>query len=138
MGTRIAFRRVSRSQPWGYGLSELTNAAVLATMRRATSSLGSIGRCSTSGPVGSPWRANMVTRFVSVPKPLPASVTSFAQIRCAPLAWSFRVASAVSSPVSAANPTYTNASPKREVTDARMSGFGVNSIPREPPDRFIF
>ena len=49
----------------------------------------------------------MLTRLVSVPNPLPSSVTSLAQIRCSPLATSLRPASASTSRDSATKPTLT-------------------------------
>ena len=55
-----------------------------------------------------PSAARMVTRLVSVPKPDPASATSFATSRSTPLRRSFSAARS-SDPVSAAKPTRTGA-----------------------------
>ena len=80
-------------------------------------------------------RPRMTTRLVSVPKPEPGSLTSFATSRSAPLRRSFSGARS-SEPVSAANPTMTgrgSRSRARAPTSARMSSVGSSWRVRPSP-----
>ena len=109
--------------------SRASNAcATRSRTRSATSRLGSSGSSSLA-----PARSRIVTRFVSVPNPEPASLTSFATRRSTPFAWSLAAARS-REPVSAAKPTSTGAAaPVRPASaelaaiSASRSGVGVSS-----------
>ncbi len=93
--------------------------ATRSSSRSATSSFVSSGRSSRD-----PSAPRIETRLVSVPNPEPASATSLATSKSAPLRRSFSGARS-SEPVSAANPTRTGRvelpAPRRAWRPARMS-----------------
>ncbi len=95
------------------------HAATRSRSRSATSRFGSSGRSSRE-----PSAARMQTRFVSVPKPDPASATSLATSRSTPLRSSLSPARS-SEPVSAAKPTSTG----RGTTGWAVTS-PVTSVPR--------